>query len=330
MINLHAIFDEIKQPLHGEDSFRFASISIPEYPHFRLAKDALGSPTLLISVSDSLTHKKAAPIALEHLNISFDVPCRITKNNNRTEEGIYTVIRCIGQDQLLHTYFLRTLQLLIDLLPHFPKKSEVSQALSILIELFRAISTSPRKSLQGLWAELLVIDNAARPEILVEAWHATPYDRFDFNLDSERLEVKSTSQRTRQHHFLLDQLTPIEGTHVVIASLFTERVNSGVTIMDIADNIRKKISKYSSLVGHFDRIMAITLGNNWRAAYEEAFDKQIAISTLEFYDAKRIPTILLPLPVEVTEVHFRVDLSGCIPVKSFPSSSVLFAATKKR
>src|SRR5690606_34102020 len=140
-------------------------------------------------------------IALEHLNISFDVSCRITKTDGTTEESVYTVIRCVGEDRLLHAYFLRILRLLIDLLPHFPKKADVSHAVSILIELFRSISTSPRKSLQGLWAELLVIDHAIHPEILIEAWHTTPYDRFDFTLENERLEVKSTSQRIRQHHF---------------------------------------------------------------------------------------------------------------------------------
>lgn len=332
MADIQSLFDGLQQTSFAADQSRFVAVSIPEYPHFHLAKDGEQCPSLLISVTDSTTKRSTAPITLEHLSVTFDVPCRISKSDGTSVEGIFTVIRCTGQERLLHIYFLRTLRLLFDLLPSTPSKAEVGQAVSSLVELFRSILTPPRKTLQGLWAELLVIDCAMRPEILVAAWHATPRDRFDFNAGHERLEVKSTSQRIRQHHFGLDQLVPIEGTMVIIASLFTEQVNHGITVMELADSIRGKLLSFPLLIEHLDRIVTTTLGDSWRAAYEDFFDKQLALSTLQFYDAATLPSILMPLPLGISDVHFRVDLSICSPIElmSLTKVSPLFSAIKKR
>lgn len=332
MVDIQSLFDDIQHPAFAIDQNRFVAVNIPTYPHFHLAKDGNQFPSLLISVSDSTIKRATAPITLEHLSVVFDVPCRISTSDGTSKEGVFTVIRCTGQERLLHTYFLRTLRLLFDLLPSTPTKTEVAQAVSTLVELFRSILIPPRKSLQGLWAELLVIDCSMRPDIMVTAWHTTPRDRFDFNVGHERLEVKSTSQRLRQHHFALDQLAPIEGTQVIVASLFTERVNHGITVMELADSVRGKLHPFPALLEHLDRIVTTTLGDSWRAAYEENFDKQLALSTLQFYDASTIPSIPLPLPLGVSDVHFRVDLSACSPIdlSRFPKTSLLFSAIKKK
>jgi len=311
MVNILSLFDDMQKNSFAADQNRFVAVTIPEYPHFHLAKDREQSPSLLISATDSTTKRSTAPIILEHLSVTFDVPCRISKRDGMSEENIFTVIRCTGQERLLHTYFLRTIRLLFDLLPTPPTKTEVGQAVSTLVELFRSIKSSPQKSLQGLWAELLIIDIARYPEILVEAWHATPQDRYDFNAGNERIEVKSTSQRIRQHHFSLDQVNAIDDTQVIIASLFTEPVNNGTTIIELADNIREKIKSHPKLVSHLDRIVITTLGDNWRIAFEEAFDKSLAISTLRFFDVISIPKIQSPLPVGISDVHFKADLSAC-------------------
>lgn len=331
MANIHSLFESLQQSTFAGEQNRFIAVTIPEYPHFHLAKDSDQLPSLLISVTDT-SMGSAPPITLEHLSVVFDVPCRISKSDGITDEGVFTVIRCIGQERLLHTYFLRAIRVLLDLLPTSPTKAEVGQAISTLVELFRSITNSPKKSIQGLWAELFLIDTALHPELLVAAWHTTPHDRFDFNAGDERLEVKSTSQRIRQHHFALDQLVPIEGTMVVIASLFTEPVNRGMTVIELADKIRGKLHAFPSLAEYLDRVVTTTLGNNWRAAFDEQFDGHLALSTLRFYDAATIPSIPTPLPLGISDVHFRSDLSVCTPIDltQFPKTSPLFSAFRKK
>lgn len=314
MLDLLSIFQAIHVPAELGDSSQFGAVSLPEYPHFHLAKDGQGFPSMLISIREGGRKSNTPSITLEHVNVYFDVFCRITRDDGSTIEGVFTVIRCTGRERLLHVYFLRVVRILFDLLPELPTKAEVAKAIKTLVELFRASTSPPRKSVQGLWAELLLIDTARKPEKLVTAWHSTPLDRYDFNADGERLEVKCTAQRVRQHYFSLDQLVPVEGTQVIIASLFTEAVTTGTTVIQLADNIRDKIAAFPELVEHLDRIVVLTLGENWRTAFEDVFDKHLALSTLCFYDAPTIPTVGFPLPVGVSEVRFKSDLTLCEPL----------------
>lgn len=313
MVDLLSIFQAISV-LELRDASQFGAIPLPEHPHFHLAKDGQGFPSILISIQEGGRRSITPSITLEHVTVYFDVFCRITRNDRSAIEGKFTVIRCTGRERLLHAYFLRVARILVDLLPELPTKVELTKAISTLVELFRASTSPPRKSVQGLWAELLIIEASRKPETLVAAWHSTPLDRYDFNAADERLEVKCTAQRVRQHYFSLDQLVPLKDAKVIIASLFTEAVANGTTVIQLADSVRDKISTFPDLVEHFDRIVVMTLGENWRTAFEDIFDKQLALSTLRFYDAQTIPTIALPLPTGVSEVRFKSDLSLCEPV----------------
>jgi hypothetical protein len=260
------------------------------------------------------------------------MPCRITKVDKTTIYGNFTIIRCTGRERNLHIYFLRVVSLLFELLPEKPTKKQVSNAIRTLINLFRSMTSAPRKSLQGLWAELFVIDYSTNPKILLQSWHHTPYDRHDFNMGNERLEVKSTSQQIRQHHFSLEQLAPIQDVEIIIASLFTERVSSGVTVMDLVDRIRPRLQKSSDLIAHLDLIVASTLGSNWISAFDEPFDRELAANSLQFYYASNIPSVQLPLPSGVSHVHFQSDLSMCesLSLSDFSTNSVLYSAFHKK
>lgn len=333
MIDLIALFEEIATPneLDGEAT-RFNAISIAEYPQFRLAKDGQSMPVLLIQTQSEKTKGRVPSVKLDYFTVLYDIFCRVIKPDGIAEEGIFTVIRCTGRDKLLHTYFLRMISVLFDILPTNPSKIEVANAINNLIDLFRTTNAAPRKSVQGLWAELFVIDVSRQPELLMTAWHRTPGDRYDFNLGTERLEVKSTSQRVRQHHFTLEQLSPPIGTTVLIGSVFTEQVNNGTTIMNLVDAIKLRIHDYPELLLHLDRTVVATLGDNWRSAFEDHFDKHLALSTFAFYDALSIPCIPREIPIEVTEVHFRADLSRCIPIDLDKTKTVasLFGAVRRK
>lgn len=330
--DLLEIFESIAIPSGANNPSQFGAVVIAECPHFHLAKDSQGSPSLLISVKEDSGKNSVPSITLEHLSIFLDVSCRITQSNGETIDGIFTVIRCTGHEYALQIYFLRAIRILFDMLPELPTKSQVTKAINTLVELFRAASLSPLKTIQGLWAELLIIDSSSDPEMLVNAWHSTPLDRYDFNAGAERLEVKSTSKSIRQHHFSLEQVVPVEGTRVWIASLFTEQVNNGVTVMQLADSVRTKITAFPHLVEHLDRIVAVTLGQNWRLAFVDAFDKQLSLSSLRYFDALTIPAPRFPLPNGVTEVRFKSDLSHCeqITPSQIVSPDSLFSALRRK
>lgn len=329
MIDLITLFDSLQPPsVSGVEEARFSAYPIPNYEQHRLGKNAKGEPAILISVTETSYPKGSSPVVLEHLTVQHNVDCLISHAHGTLEKGKFTVLRCAGADRVLQVYFLRVASALIVSLGSTPSQSDVTKAIERLVELFRAMSQPPRKSVQGLWAELFLIVYVRNSRVMVKAWHAMPEDRYDFSEGEQRIEVKSTASRVRQHHFSLEQLNPPSGTSVLVASLFVERSGAGVSAMDLADEARLRLSGDIDLLLHLDRVISLTLGNSWRYALEDRFDRSLAEQSLAFFETKVIPSVCPDLPIGVSDVHFKSDLTGkpTIDLQKYKAKGGLFLA----
>jgi hypothetical protein len=306
---------------------RFSTQPIPEIACCSVGKDAMGYPVLLIETAVSGPRDPVVPIVLEHLSILHNVECRMQNSSGGTTTRFLSVVRCCGKDSTLQEYFLRTLTPVIASLVPNPTREQVVQAVNRLIELFRYASQAARKSIQGLWAELFVIQRSGDPSFLLRCWHTKPEERYDFAESYQRVEVKTAAGRVRAHRFSHEQLRPPTGTLAMIVSILIDRSAGGQNIYDLIDDIRKRVSDADLLI-RLDSMVADTLGNDWRAAHEERFDHQFACESCRFLDARTVPSVAGNIPPEVTDVHFRVDLSAhplALPVE-LTASGGLFAA----
>jgi hypothetical protein len=241
------------------------------------------------------------------------------------------VVRCRNGDRKLHEYFLRSSAAVVLAVGPEPKPKQVREAIETLVELFRVMPNLPRKSVQGLWAELFLMWQARDAVILARAWHTTPEDRYDFCADDQRLEVKSAAQRRRIHEFSLEQVRPPAGVRVLVASIIVEPSAGGMSLRDLSEGIRTRIVGEPELSLQFDRVLGLALGNAWRYASESRFDEALAGTSLRFFRAETVPAILLPLPPEVSDVRFRSDLSGVQPIDTLllTAETRLFRAAAK-
>lgn len=333
MLDLVTLFNSFKplDTITGQTA-RFSAQPIPGYERHRLAKDAHDTPSLLISVADTPGDERLIPIKLEHLTVQYDVDCRISHSDGNIEDGRFTVVRCSGNDKALYTYFLHSIGTILISLGATPSRLEVSHAIKNLTTLFRAMTEKPRKSVQGLWAELFLIARAYDTTTMVAAWHVTPEDRYDFSFGDQRIEVKSTSTRVRHHYFSLDQLRPPTDTTLLIASLFVEYAGAGTSIMEFAEQIRTRISDNQDLLLHVDRIISVTLGENWRDALEARFDIERAEDSLAFYEVTAIPSVGRDLPPGISDIRFKSDLTNCspVPIEDFRTLGGLFQSALRR
>jgi hypothetical protein len=321
------VFDALRVPPPAQGTGAAYTVHpIRGHPAHYVAKNASGAPTLLLTVSSQPDLPRPAPIELEHLMVQHDVECRVILSDSTASTGLFTVVQCVGTDRMLHEYFMRVSSILIPPLPVNASQTDISRAVAQLIELFRAMSAPPRKSLQGLWAELFLITRSRQPVALIRAWHMTPDDRYDFSAGRERVEVKSAVGRVRDHHFSLEQLRPPVSARALIASFFVERAAGGLSIAELADEVRSRVGLHPDLVLHVDRIVTLTLGSGWCRAHDDRFDAELAEDSLAFFDAAAVPSVDPHLPAGVREVRFRSDLTGLSPVnpRQLPGSSSLF------
>lgn len=307
--DLVRLFDGLQTPAVDSGLGRFCAQPVPGFPGCAVGKDTSGNPVLLIQ-ADNAQPGTAAPLVLEHLAVIHLVSCRIQKADRGDQDGTLSVVRCTESDRAFHEYFLRSLHPVIASLPRSPSRQQISDAIERLVDLFRKIAEAPRKTIAGLWAELLVIGRAHDPSALLSCWHAVPEERFDFVCGAERMDVKAASGGLRVHHFSLEQVRPPPSTHVMIASVLVERAEGGSSVADLVDAIRSRISDPNMLI-RLDSVEAQAIGEDWRSMQQAHFDLQFAIRSLRFFDAASIPAVPIPLPPEIADVHFRVDLTRC-------------------
>jgi len=327
--SLLSSFSRLPIPKMAKGGESFSAHAIEQSSH-QIAKDAEGKPAILIAISDIEGKDNPYPVALEHISIRYRVLCEITDAKGATRQGRFVVIRCESHEDDLIEYFLRTMEVHIPLLGSVSSCSQVTGIVEKLIDLFRALNQVSKQSIQGLWAELLVMAESSATDILLRSWHFSLDDRYDFAFDKKCIEVKSTSGSARIHHFSLEQLNPPAGTTAFVVSLFVERSLDGLTVIDLMDKIRAEI-KDARLLAHLHRNVTLTLASDWRQAATLKFDQHLAKKSIRIYDVASIPSVGWPVPLDVSEVKFKANLSRSVSrdVASLETVDGLFAAIAK-
>lgn len=313
-MNLIEQFDNLELP-NSNDSRILSASQIVDFPHFRIAVNYEGNPVILLSVVNPMRNLSLKNFRLKHLELTHNIECKVTENG-KTINKPFTIITFTSQDRSLQEYFLRICESLIYSLKIKPTQEQVADSLKKLIEVFRALNDTPTNTVQGLWAELFLIDIAINPVVMLNYWHNIPQERFDFNSGEEKIEIKSSGNFERIHTFSAEQLNPPSNTTVLIGSIFIRPSSTGKSIQDLVDNITERIKDDIELIDKLNTVVIRTLGSSLEQALKMKFDYQVAKESLKFYrhqDIKKIEVI--SIPTEVTDVRFKSDLTGIEPIE---------------
>lgn len=327
------LFSRIVRPtLAAGPENSFPSAPIPQGHDRHIGKDEAGRPLILLGMRRLAGEPVPISYVLENLRVDHDLQCRIVDATGSARVDRFSVIRCLSTDEALQGFFLRTMDALLNALPTTPTLPELATAVETLIALFQAIGRPPTGPIVGLWGELLLIAEAPQPRIALAAWHTDQHETCDFSSGAERLEIKCSGDRTRRHHFSLEQCYAPSETTQLIASLFVEPASGGVSLGELWDRIRDIVSDDPEMALKLDRVCMETLGSAWQEARIRRYDQQRSLESLLLFDSSAIPRIDLPVPTGVSEVHFRSDLSVAIPVeiRDFLRGSGLFGAVLGR
>ena len=322
-------FDALPLPQPSTiSSCSFSAIPVePDNAH-KLGKDEGGCPCLLVSTGPTTKGRPRVPLVLENLAVLFDLSCHISALGQVPQLGTFTVIKCVSADAAVRSHFLALLPGISAALGRTSDKTKIASVVEDIVELFRALSAIPKREIQGLWGELLLVHEARDAVALAEAWHAESTDRYDFNRGAERIEVKTASRRPRRHHFTLEQLTPPAGTRLFIASMFVESSGAGASVFDLLDAIGLRLGRRPQLHLRLTRLLHQTLGTAWQTARNIRFDVEAAKQSLCYFDAISIPRVALPLPEAVSDVSFVADLvrANVLVPKELAKASGLFGS----
>ncbi len=326
--SVFTLFQELKyqNPTQKEG---FEVFSLPAFNNHKIGISASGQPVFFIKCEDEINAKPLGT-ELAFISVQFNCKCQLnikqTFDENTLSEGYYTVISLKTDTAGLQEYFLEIVFFIIKKVTDTPKLKELKIEVEKLINLFSKFSKPPTKTIQGLWAELLVIEQAKKPDYLITSWHKASTDKFDFYDGIDKIEVKSTAKSTRIHSFSIEQLSPNESAKLIIASVFVVETGTGKTIFDLLDLIQQKIID-KSLYFNLNEILGQTLGADLEKAFEVFFDYQQGIDSLAFFDSKNILKIEPQfVPKQVSNIRFDSDLTDIKPLKKADNKSKLHQA----
>lgn len=311
-MNLVEAFDTLTAPETVNRNL-FNAVTLTDYPFAKIAINNESLPAILISSVADTIFILQKNIRLKYLELTHNIECKISEND-KTQFANFTVIVFRSNQTYLQNYFLGIAETLIKSLSAKPTQQEIFQTFKNFVEIFRSLSDTPTKTIQGLWAELFVIETSKVPTTLLNYWHSIPEEKFDFNADNEKLEIKSSSNLERVHTFASEQLNPPADKQVVIASLFVKQTTHGQSIAHIANSIQQKITN-NDLAEKMFTIISKTLGNTVEQSIKIKFDYDLAKNSLRFYRHQDISKIeKIHIPNKVSEVRYKSDLTELKPV----------------
>ena len=308
------IFNQFKE-LSRSDESRVNVIDIPSLPH-KLGMTSEGFPVFFIVTNN--TPFNAQNIEREMLSVQYDMPCTLISDEDE-QNNAYSIITLRASEVSLQSYFIEIFLMMLGKIPPIPSKRELAIEVENLISIFSALSKPPRKKVQGLWAELLVIERSLHPETLISAWHSQANAKYDFTMGRDKIEVKSTSGEERIQHFSRDQLNPSPNSRLLIASVIVRESaqgSGGMSVRDIYNKICTKVSANNARLKLYS-IMAECIGSDLTKIDSIFFDYVEASDTLAFFDANQVPHVeknsIQPF---VSDVSFSSNLTHLIDISN--------------
>lgn len=287
--------------------------AIPNKVHL-IGKTNKGQPIFFVKNRESA--KKVCPIAMEWLQVSYDVRCSV-KCDAKISDSKYSTVLLATDDSILQSYFINIMDVLLGELPELPSSEELQTCIMSLVQIFSLKDKEPQNTIQGLWAELAVIYFSQNPQKLLSAWHSDPKAKMDFSCGSELLEVKSTKAEVRKHCFSLDQLNPPSGIKELIVSVIVRESGQsefGLSIDDLRRRIQQKVHD-DALKKKLHSVILETLGKDYSGISTLFFNILEARDTIKYYDSNEIPCVKKDsVPAGVSGVTFESDLSGAADI----------------
>ncbi len=307
----NSIYNQFCGLIAGDaNSNAFDVISLPDMMH-KLGISTEGYPKFFVHTNNS-SSSSVQNVIREILSVEYNLPCSIVENGVIKQSDVFSIITLRTFEKHLQTYFIEIFIMMLQKLPPAPSKRELSIEVEHLISIFSALSRAPRKKVQGLWAELLVIERSLHPETLINAWHNSPTAKYDFTMGRDKIEVKSTSSEERIHLFTLDQLNPSPNSQLLIASTIVResaKCATGLSVRNLYDRICSKVTAVNIRLKLYST-MAETIGCELSKLEDAFFDYAEASDTLAFFNAEKVPHIQKSdIPDFVTEVKFASNLS---------------------
>lgn len=176
----------------------------------------------------------------------------------------------------------------------------------------RLFATHPVKDTdaerQGLWGELFLMNQINGFRFFASFWHPEVRRIFDFSFLNKHIEVKTTLNTERVHHFSHRQLYGQKDEEIVILSIMLISSEYGLSLKELIDKGRIALSgspnylKLEQAIIHADMVDTSIEGPK--------YNSDQALRNMKWYRSIDVPRFNEPEPIGVSETRYKVTLEN--------------------
>ena len=302
MIN---VFNKLRVAYEIESSNILAE-NFPNFDNHKIGVDSSLQPIILIHATSKQEYNVPSR-KLEFIDIVFNQLCQVNYLDSHSSESRYTIIKLKSDNPDLQQYFFNICALFLGILGNTPNVKSVHKEVLKVVDMFSSLSSPPKKSVQGLFAELILINKSLNCDKLIEAWHPVQFDLDDFNDGICNIEVKSVAGFDRKHEFSHNQLVN-KNELSYVASILIKYSGNGLNILELLSIIEKRLTKLENRV-KLNQLFLSIVGDNYDLLSDIIFDFNYSMDSIKFFKTNEI-THIDPSAIssDISNIKYKVDL----------------------
>jgi hypothetical protein len=154
----------------------------------------------------------------------------------------------------------------------------------------------------GLAGELCVILSSSNPEKLTMGWHSSPLSTYDFSIENQRLEVKTSKSPQRLHWLRNSQSGAHADINLSYASVYCPEAENGLRVPEIVRHVETRLSPDG--VEILRKKLALFDYENC----ETTFDVGAAMGGICIVDSVNVPHPILD-DSRILDAQWKIDFS---------------------
>ncbi|WP_165861286.1 PD-(D/E)XK motif protein [Paenibacillus paeoniae] len=284
--------------------FRIPDISSNVYYGINSSKN-------LVFVIESTNPQMSSQMqSTKKLFFSSNTKCEMIISDATFEKTVH-ILTCLSEVQEEQLAFIRLTEAFSK---HLVSNNSymLNELFSALVSLFDQGRKTADIELQGMYAELYVIKYFFNLGINISSfWQKNNKMNFDFTINRiKRMEVKSTTQGTRIHHFKHEQLLS-ELYDIVIVSCLLRGDDAGLSLYKLIQEVRAIAAEDFKTLLYIEQLIK-NIPEEVLSGF--MYDEIYLENNIRFYPASSIPKFNEAQPEGVTQTEYNSNLSTSSPL----------------
>lgn len=233
----------------------------------------------------------------------------LTNSNERTQYSSALVLEVPASHPELFT------TLVVELATRLSTGEEPAQC-GDMVQAIAHSSSEPKETVNGalgLWGELVFMLTFGPSLELIDGWHVSKDQVYDFTWGNRVIDVKTTISQKRNHWLSDSQFNKNTSNTAYLASLLTQEDSAGIDVLSLGRQLERHIQLLGGSTTNFRRKFVDAITGMGVFALTRKWNLELGTSSLQFFALSSLPVPKVEPPF--LGAKWLISFDGELPVE---------------